>query len=267
MTLTGDTTLFDNAPLIGISGRTKTAREANMPLKMLGDLHIDLYHCDYARGVLAAGGIPLFLPSTGDPAIYVNRIDGLVLSGGADIEPHHYGQTRCADMFPSAKAHEAFKFFTPEPSRDIFELGLLDSAAAIELPVLGICRGIQMLNVHGGGTLHQHVGYHAHMSQAPNSTPHGVNLLKGSLAASLYGHSIKVNSFHHQTVAEVADGYIATGYSDEGSIEALESEQMPWLGLQWHPELLDSRDSDPAFAWLVQTSSSYRDKRAAQKRM
>ena len=231
------------APLIGISGRTKTGAQINVKPDSLRGLEVDLYFCDYARGVIAAGGLPVFLPSSADPADYANRLDGLLLSGGADIDPARYGQQPCAELF------------TPEPARDAFEMVLLDGAAAAGMPVLGICRGIQVLNVHGGGTLHQHVAPHACSSQPPNSVAHRVDLAEGSLAASLYGPSVQVNSLHHQTIDEIADGYDATGRSDDGAIEVIEAHHRPWLGVQWHPEMMDSRDRDPVFDWLVKAAS------------
>ncbi len=232
-----------NRPLIGISGRTKTAGELNMKPDTFRDLHLDVYYCDYALGVIAAGGLPVFLPLSADPAQYGDRLDGLLLSGGTDIEPERYGHAPCAELY------------TREPGRDAFEMALLDSAADAGRPVLGICRGIQVLNVHGGGTLHQHVAPHARHDQPTNSIAHRVDLTEGSLAASLYGPSVEVNSLHHQTIDEMADGYEATGYSDDGAIEVIESRRRPWLGVQWHPELMDSRDRDPVFDWLVQVAS------------
>ena len=232
-----------SAPLIGISGRTKTGAQINVKPDSLCELEVDLYFCDYARGVIAAGGLPVFLPSSADPADYADRLDGLLLSGGADIDPARYHQEPCAELI------------TPEPARDAFEIALLDGAADAGMPVLGICRGIQVLNVHGGGTLHQHVAPHACYHQPPNSVSHKVDLAEGSLAASLYGPSVLVNSLHHQTLDEIAGGYDATGLSDDGAIEVIESRRRPWIGVQWHPEMMDSRDRDPVFDWLVKAAS------------
>ena len=232
-----------NEPLIGITGRTKTAGELNMKHETFRDLHLDVYYCDYALAVIAAGGLPVFLPVSADPARYADRLDGLLLTGGTDIEPERYGQEPSPELY------------TREPERDAFELSLLDGALDTEKPVLGICRGIQVLNVHGGGTLHQHVPPHACHDQPPDSIIHRVDLAEGSLAASLYGPSIQVNSLHHQIIDELADGYSATGRSDDGAIEVIEARRRPWLGVQWHPELMDSRDRDPVFDWLVKAAS------------
>ncbi len=231
------------APLIGITGRTKTAGELNMKPESFRDLHLDVYYCDYARAVIAAGGLPVFLPVNADPTGYADRLDGLLLSGGTDIEPERYGQPASPELY------------TREPDRDAFEMALLDGAADAGKPVLGICRGIQVLNVHGGGTLHQHVAPHACHDRPPNLIVHRVDLAAGSLAASLYGPSVEVNSLHHQTIDELADGYVTTGRSDDGAIEVIESRRRPWIGVQWHPELMDSRDRDPVFDWLVEVAS------------
>ena len=232
-----------SAPLIGISGRTKTGDEINAKLDSLRELDVDLFYCNYAQGVIEAGGLPVFLPSSADPADYPGRLDGLLLTGGTDIDPARYGQTPTAELF------------TPEPARDAFEMALLDGAAQAGVPVLGICRGIQTLNVHGGGTLHQHVAPHARFDQRPNYIAHRVGFTEGSLLASLYGPSIEVNSLHHQSIDRVAAGLVVTGRSDDGSVEGIESAERPWLGVQWHPEMMDSRDRDPVFDWLVKAAS------------
>ena len=232
------------APLIGISGRTKTGGELNIELATMHALDVNLYFCDYARGVIAAGGLPVFLPSDADPAHYAQRLDGLLLTGGGDIEPARYGQAPHAELI------------SPDAARDSYEMALLDGAAGASLPVLGICRGIQMLNVHGGGTLHQDYEPHARFDRPTNSIAHRVEFLDDSLAASLYGPSAPVNSLHHQIIDRVADGYRVTGRSHDGTIEAIEADDRPWLGIQWHPEMLDTRDTDPAFAWLVRAAAA-----------
>lgn len=231
-------------PLIGISGRNRTGAEINISPSALRDRRVDLYFCDYALGVIAAGGLPVYLPSDADAGHYAARLDGLLLSGGTDIEPSRYGAQPVAEVF------------TPEPDRDAFEMSLLDNAADAGLPVLGICRGIQVLNVHSGGTLNQHVPEHACFNQPPAETVHEVRFTDGSLMASLYGASRKVNSLHHQTLASVGAGYTVTGLSEDGTVEAIESSERRWLGVQWHPEMMEERDLDPVFAWLVNTASA-----------
>lgn len=232
-----------SAPLIGISGRSQSAAQLNLVPEVLKDLQVDLYFCDYARAVLAAGGLPVYLPSHADPTAYAERLDGLLLSGGSDVDPGRYGHESESDMFP------------PEPARDEFELRLLDGAARTGIPVLGICRGIQIINVFGGGTLHQHVASHARFDLATNTTVHEVAFTPGSTAAEIYGPSREVNSLHHQTLDEIAAGFRATGHAGDGTVEAIEADEQSWLAVQWHPEMMNERDRDPVFAWLVQNSS------------
>ncbi len=227
------------APLIGISGRSSLAGRLGVAPASMADRPVDMYFRDYALGVLAAGGLPVYMPEPVDPEVFVGRLDGLLLTGGTDIDPARYRQEVRADLFP------------PEPGRDAFELGLMDAAAASGIPVAGICRGVQVLNVYGGGTLHQHVGAHACFDRPPDGPVHEVVFAEGSRLAGLYGRSRRVNSLHHQTIDEVAEGLLATGRAEDGTVEALEAVDRPWLGVQWHPEMMDGRDRDPLFSWLV----------------
>ena len=232
-------------PIIGISGRSEIGRTVNLPLEILQDRRVELYFYDYAKAVTAAGGLPVYLPSSADPSLYARRLHGLLLSGGTDIDPARYGQAPSVDLLP------------PAPDRDAFELALLDGAAEAGLPVLGICRGLQMLNVHSGGTLNQHVPSHSRTDKPPRTTVHEVAFTAGSLAATLYGPSLHVNSLHHQTIDSIADGYTATGWTDGGNtIEAIEADNRPWLGVQWHPEMMDDSEHDPVFTWLVGAAAS-----------
>lgn len=231
-------------PLIGISGRSSLAGRLGVAPKSMAGRPVDLYFRDYALGVLAAGGLPVYMPEPADPEAFVGRLDGLLLTGGTDIDPARYGQEVRADLFP------------PEPGRDAFELGLMDAAAASGIPVAGICRGIQILNVHGGGTLHQHIGAHACFDEPPDEAVHTVTFAEGSQMAGLYGPARRVNSLHHQTIDEVGEGLLATGRSEDGAVEAIEAVGRPWLGVQWHPEMMDDRDQDPLFSWLVAAAAS-----------
>src|SRR3954454_11037599 len=159
--------------------------------------------------------------------------DGLLLTGGEDIHPAWYGAE------PSPHLHP------PSRERDLFELALFAAARQRELPILGICRGIQLVNVALGGTLHQDLpserpGPVAHdPGSARDARSHSVELAPGSLAADALGRTvITVNSFHHQAVDRLAGGLVASGWSADGLIEAAESPAgAPWLlAVQWHPE-------------------------------
>ncbi len=231
-------------PLIGLTGRRKTGAAFIGHPESWKNLEGDWYFADYARGVLAAGGLPVHLPLDVDPAIFVDRLDGILISGGADVGPERYGAT------PAETAQAA------EPERDDFELGLLDAASDASLPVLGICRGLQIINVHAGGTLHQHIPEHSHDDLDPSEPIHDISIVPGSRLAELYGSSHEVNSLHHQTVDRVGSGFTVTATHEDGTVEGLEHESLPILAVQWHPEMLSTRLSDPVFSWIVNRSSN-----------
>lgn len=233
-------------PLIGLVGRRKKGSQiAGMP-DILAGLDIDMYFADYGRAVQEAGGLPILLPVDIDPAEYIGRLDGLVMTGGTDIAPARYGHEPDADLI------------APEAERDALELALMDLAVERRLPVLGICRGLQLANVHGGGTLHQHVPPHSRFDVAPHTEVHSVEFAAGSVLAGVYGERRDVNSLHHQTVAEVAHDYLVTARGDDGTVEGLEHRTLPIVSVQWHPEMMTGRSTDPIFGWLVEAAVSSR---------
>ena len=231
-------------PLIGLTGRRKVGSTIIGMPEVLGDLQYEMYYSDYARGVLAAGGLPVNLPMDIDPADIIDRLDGILLSGGADIGPDRYGAEPETDQFP------------PEPERDEFELALYKSATARGLATLGICRGHQMINVGGGGTLHQDVPPHAGFDQPVTTELHTIEIEPDSILRNLYGPSSRVNSLHHQTIDTVADDLRVTARADDGVIEGLEHRTLPVVSVQWHPEMMATRDTDPIFRWLVEAASA-----------
>jgi putative glutamine amidotransferase len=227
-------------PLIGLSGRRKRGADVTGLPASFADVELDVYVSDYARAVTAAGGLPVHLPQHVDPREYANRLDGLLLSGGADIDPVRYGATVDPATGPV------------EDARDEAELGLIDMAVDEELPVLGICRGLQLLNVWAGGTLHQHVPAHARYDLGLDAAIDRVAVEPHSQLGAMYGAGVGVNSLHHQTVDRVADGWIVTARSDDGTVEAMEWPGHDVVAVQWHPELLPGADTDPVFTWLVE---------------
>lgn len=230
-------------PLIGLTGRRKIGSEViGMPTPLL-DKQLETHFSDYAKGVIAAGGLPVYLPLDVDPAAIVGRLDGVLLSGGADIGPERFGAAAETDLYP------------PEPERDDFELAVLEAAAQRGVPVLGICRGHQMINVYAGGTLRQHVPSHVAFDQPPETKSHVVTFESGSIVGELYGPSAWVNSLHHQTIDVVGPGLRATGVADDGVVEALEHNSLPMVSVQWHPEMMLTRDSDPIFNWVVDAAA------------
>lgn len=199
----------------------------------------------YVRSVVAAGGVPIILSPVMGPS-YAARalagVDGLVLTGGEDIHPAWYQMEPSPHLYP------------PSRERDLFELALFAAARQIELPILGICRGIQLVNVALGGTLYQDIP-----SERPDAVDHNVpgdrsarthtvRLAPGSRAEHALGREqLSVNSFHHQAIRDLARGLVATGWSDDGVIEAAESQPgAPWLlAVQWHPEEMFAEATAP----------------------
>jgi putative glutamine amidotransferase len=190
----------------------------------------------YVSAVAKAGGIPLIvsqLIGNGAAARALEGCEGLMLTGGEDVDPSHYG----AAPSPALGAVDR--------ERDRFELALFGAARAARLPVLGICRGIQLINVALGGTLYQDLpserpGAVDHDPDTPrDARTHHVRLTPGSCAARALGvERLVPNSFHHQAVKDLAPALVATGWSDDGVIEAVEGRPGdPWLlAVQWHPE-------------------------------
>ncbi len=190
----------------------------------------------YVRAILAAEGVPLILSPLIGASLAAAALEGcygLLLTGGEDIDPSWYG----ADPSPLLSP--------PSQERDLFELALFAVAHQRGLPILGICRGIQLVNVALGGTLFQDLpsecpsGVDHSPSGARNIRSHPVRIQPGSrAAAALGGTSVTVNSLHHQAIRDLAPGLVATGWTEDGLIEAAESgTDAPWiLAVQWHPE-------------------------------
>ncbi len=214
----------------------------------------------YLSAVWRAGGLPVVLPVIGEtPALvaYTDMLDGLLLTGGVDIDCHQYGQEPLAG-FPVQGD------ITPE--RDEFEIALTQAFMAADKPILGICRGHQLIAVAAGGSLHQDVSLRPpgekglrHFQAAPWWHPtHGVKLKPGTKVAALFGPSARVNSLHHQAVAQLPPDFSASGTAADGTVESLESLQHRFVvGVQWHPELLLQKDDSwlALFAAFVATSA------------
>jgi putative glutamine amidotransferase len=215
-------------PAIGICAAVEQARFG------VWDQEVTLLPHGYARAVQAAGGLALLLPPDDEaaehPAELIDRLDGLMLAGGRDVDPLSYGAR------PDPETGE------PSPERDRFELALATAALDRDLPLLGVCRGMQMLNVACGGTLLQHL--EGELRARHRHTPgvfsdHDVVLEQGSLAARAAGaERISVRSHHHQAIGELGEELVVTGHAPEDGVpEAIELPGKRFaLGVLWHPE-------------------------------
>jgi putative glutamine amidotransferase len=212
------------------------------------DVEVNVSQRTYSRGIAEAGGLPVILPphdeTTADPAQLLALLDGLVLAGGSDIDPASYG----AEPDPHTKGSW--------PERDRFELALARGALERDLPLLGICRGMQLLNIALGGTLDQHVAdADLHLHTPGTFSDHDVRLEPGSLAARAVGSErVSVRSHHHQGLGDLGEGLVPTGWADPGeTIEAVEVPERRWaLGILWHAE--EERRS-PVLAALTAAST------------
>ena len=219
-------------PLIGI---TTTPR-------MEDNLLLDRVPHEYATSIQAAGGLPLLIPTLADPdciAACIDRLDGILFSGGdADVDPVRFGEDPVRQL----------RLITPE--RDEMEIELFNRAFERDLPVLAICRGIQLINVAAGGNLIQDIP--SQVANAVGHFPrgmdmhllyHSVRLEPGSRLHGIFGGTdLRVNSFHHQAVNAVAPEFRITARASDGVIEAVEAPDKRFVvGIQWHPETLTAR--------------------------
>jgi putative glutamine amidotransferase len=220
------------------------------------DVPASFLPANYFQGVCTAGGIAVLLPPQPADADAAHRVldslDGLVITGGNDIDPAAYGQR----LHPHTDK--------PAAVRDVWEFALLRGALQRGLPVLGICRGAQVLNVALGGTLHQHlpdvIGHSGHRAGNAVFTSLPVRTVAGTRLAALLGESVEVRCYHHQAVDKVADGLVVSAWDADGVIEALERPGDGFaLAVQWHPE--ECLDDLRLFAAIVDAARSYADSR------
>lgn len=194
---------------------------------------------DYVEAVLRAGAIPFIIPFNEDLEAtreMVEKVDGIILSGGHDVNPYYYGED------PMLKIGELF------PERDVFDMELYKTAIELKEPIFGICRGYQIINVINGGTLYQDLSYadfvkikHDQVDN-PTQATHFVELEEGTFLKNILGEKYKVNSFHHQILKDVAPGFKVVAKSSDGVIESIEkiTEDSFVIGVQWHPEMLSA---------------------------
>lgn len=216
----------------------------------------------YIEAIEKAGGLPVILPSISPSHVdeILSIVDGILLSGGVDVDPYLYGEKPITSIGKI------------DPARDLFEIALTNSAIRREIPILAICRGIQVLNVAAGGTLYQDI-----QTQIPNAIKHKwftsegldvppdypthiVKIKSGSRLHRIFGREIlRVNSFHHQSVKDVGRRFVATAWAEDGVIEAIEYIGESFiLGVQWHPEWMINSEMIKLFEEFVKEASKHR---------
>ncbi len=211
------------------------------------EAQVHLLRDHYVWSIYRAGGVPIILPATADYEIihsYTETCDALLLSGGGDADPSYWGES------PDRSLGDI------NPIRDVFEIELVRQVMRIQKPVLGICRGCQIINVAVGGSLIQNIeGNFMHQQKAPrNYAFHQVFIQKDSkLAAILKTEEIKVNSFHHQAVKMLGPGIKISACALDGTIEAIEfSSRLQFaIGIQWHPECMEDVHANYLFKALL----------------
>ena len=208
--------------------------------------HAAILPSAYVSVVQRAGEIPMIIPPSGDMTKLVESIDGLIISGSLDISPEQYGQE------PGPMTVEFY------PNQDETEIGLISEALERDLPLLGVCRGMQILSVAHGGSLHQHLdntpGHEGHGGYDGTSTEHSVIVEEDSLLCSLMGTTFSVNSAHHQGVSDSGSLSISAVAGHDGLIEAVERRDKKFcIGVQWHPERYGH---DLLFSALVEAARS-----------
>ena len=213
-------------PLILITGGTGAAANGTPTWNL---------NQNYADNIVRAGGLPILAVNNDNAEAYAELADGLLLSGGKDVDPALYGQELKYD------------FVIMDKQRDDLEWKLVKAFIEKKKPIWGICRGIQVLNAYFGGTLYQDIpdqigGDHA------KGVCHPCTLKKDSILGKLFGGSMEINSYHHQALDQLASCLVATAWSDSNGhqiVEAVEHESLPIWAVQWHPERMTGPVTNP----------------------
>jgi len=230
-------------PVVGVTAYVEQARWGAW------DQPAVLIPYDYVRMLETAGARPLVVPPSSDAVDEtLDALDGLLISGGPDVDPALYG----------AETHAATD--EPRTARDAGELALLTGALERDLPVLAVCRGSQLLNVARGGDLVQHLpetlGHEGHKHEAGSFSEHAVDVKAGTRLGSLVGEHAPVRSHHHQGFGRVGEGLVETAWAEDGSLEGIEDPTRRFaLGVLWHPE---AGEDTALFDALVEEARRYR---------
>lgn len=235
-----DATILMPRPIVAVSATTRQESDSDPARVRLNAAYID--------AIRRAGGVPLVAAplDAGDAGDVIAAADALVLTGGEDVDPALYG------------APASLQLGRVTAARDQWEIALVHAARHQRVPTLGVCRGIQVLNVALGGTLIQDIGTERpgalshEQSTGRTRRSHRVAFAAGSRTASIMGAACEVNSMHHQAILDAAPGLAVTGHAPDGIIESVEWSGPEWwaLGVQWHPEELDGTDAE-LFAAVV----------------
>lgn len=218
-------------PIIGVLGNLIIMENGMFP-----GMERSYVNNDYINAVMKGGGVPLLVPVNTDEEVIrkqIEQVDGVLISGGWDVNPLLYGEEPKNDM----------TFIYPEV--DTFDLIAVKIAIELNKPILGICRGLQILNVALGGTINQDIKLidgcfikHQQLAKRHIGT-HSIDVLEGSKLEDVLGKSLHVNSYHHQSINKLGDGLKAIAYSKDNIIEAIEKEDEKFVvGVQWHPEMM-----------------------------
>ncbi len=235
---------YPTPPLIGLSTYVETARYGPW------EERVALLPETYVSAVGRAGGCAVLLPpSSFDPVLVLSALHGLVVPGGPDVDPRRYGATAHHETDP------------PRAERDAWEIALCRQAVAIDLPLLAVCRGLQVLNVALGGTLHQHLpdilGDDSHRATLGQVSLNRVELRAPSAVASILGGKTEGYCHHHQALDTLGAGVEPVGFAADGTVEAVELAGNTFaIGVQWHPE--ENAADDRLFDALVHAAARYR---------
>ncbi|MGI9049325.1 MAG: gamma-glutamyl-gamma-aminobutyrate hydrolase family protein [Rubrobacteraceae bacterium] len=230
-------------PIIGITATLKEDVDSVAERPLGRYVRADL---DYVEGVANAGGAPVVLPAVGErraAEAVIGSLDGLLLSGGSDLDPSYYGEDPIPELSVTL------------PERDAFEMALLDEALRRGIPIFGVCRGLQLLNVGLGGTLYQDLPSQLgrdilkHRQATPKWQPtHEIEVKRNSWVGEIMERdAVNVNSYHHQGIKDLAGSLMVSARSSDGVIEAVESRDFSerWLmGVQWHAEAMRDAGSE-----------------------